>query len=303
VPTPAPLDTPEDERSLQRYLLVGLVFMAVLIAAFPFYRAGEPERRAEAREAMHRHDVELGRRLYGLHCAACHGEGARGGRGSATLAAEEFLGSVSDEQMRWLIAVGIPGTAMPAYELDHGGPLTRQDIDQVVAFLRSLEETAPSVPDWRRGAPAPPPAADSGRPRTAESSGAGKQAPEADAPPAEAAPPEGPAELFAQHCASCHGPSGAGTTIAGAVRPPAPPLDADREALVEAIAKGVPGTAMPAYAKAEGGPLEPASIEALARWLQATDSTPGSPAAGGGATQAPPPPARPEAPGGPQPRS
>jgi len=275
VPTPPPLDAPEDQRSLERYLVAGLVFMAVLIAAFPVYRAGEPERRAEAREAMRRHNVELGRRLYGLHCAGCHGEGARGGRGSPTLAAEEFLGPVSDEQMHWLTAVGIPGTAMPAYDLDHGGPLTRQDIDQIVAFLRSLEETAPSVPGWHEGAPAPPPAQDPERPQEAAPGDSAEEAPGDGAPPTQASPSERPAEVFAKHCGSCHGPSGAGTAVAGAVRPPAPPLDADREALVEVIARGVPGTAMPAYAKAEGGPLGPASIEALARWLQAA----GAPAA------------------------
>ena len=38
---------------------------------------------------------------------------------------------------------------MPAWLNDYGGPLTEQQIDAVVAFIRSWEATAPSRPDWR----------------------------------------------------------------------------------------------------------------------------------------------------------
>jgi hypothetical protein len=37
---------------------------------------------------------------------------------------------------------------MPAWWNEFGGPLTDQQIAAAVAFLRSLEKDAPSVPNW-----------------------------------------------------------------------------------------------------------------------------------------------------------
>jgi hypothetical protein len=45
---------------------------------------------------------------------------------------------------------------MTAWSQDFGGPLTAEQIRQLVAYLRSLEPNAPSVPDWRTGAKAAP---------------------------------------------------------------------------------------------------------------------------------------------------
>jgi mono/diheme cytochrome c family protein len=276
VPQPQPLDRPEDARALESYRVAGLVCMAILILAFPLYRMGEPARRAAARESMREQNIDLGGELFGLHCQSCHGTAGRGGRSGPTLAAKEFLDSVTDEQLRWLIAAGIPGTTMPAYDLDHGGPLTLQEIDQLVVYLRSLEEGAPSVPDWRQGAPAPEPVA----PEEASSTPA-EPSPGREANPgseAEDEDEEGPAsnpevdaeELYASNCAHCHGSEGEGSAIAAAIRPPAAPLDQDQEALIQRISEGVPGTAMQAYGPPKG-PLEPSEIEALARWLRASD--------------------------------
>lgn len=151
MPTPPPLDTPEETRTREQYSVIGLLLMLGLIVAFPLYRATEPDRRARAREAMMQEYVERGQKLFSLHCSSCHGEKGTGGRGMPTLAAQEFLRSVSDQQMHWLVAGGIPDSTMQAYHLDYGGPLTDQDIEQVVAFMRSLEPRAPSVPNWGEG--------------------------------------------------------------------------------------------------------------------------------------------------------
>ena len=47
-PTPPPFEPAELERSLNRYLAVGLVFMVVLIAGFAAYRVREPSLRKDA---------------------------------------------------------------------------------------------------------------------------------------------------------------------------------------------------------------------------------------------------------------
>jgi mono/diheme cytochrome c family protein len=374
--------------------------MAALILAFPAYRAGEPGRRKAARESLRAERVALGKHLFELHCAGCHGEAGRGGRTAPTLAAKEFLSKVSDDQLRWLVALGIPGTNMPAYDIDHGGPLTDQEIGQLVTYMRSWEDDAPSVPNWRDGVRAQPPEAEDGsesgeggggaRAESASGGGDGSgetktgaggptdgrdgdlqaQAVDQAGPPTradggadgepnagtEATAAAGPEEtrgerkggsngpgasrpagdrengdpahgseangseangseangseangseangseangseangseangseakgggslqpdrkmvrtVYATHCAACHGPEGAGTAIAGRVRPPPEPLDVDRSRLVEVIDGGRPGTSMRGFGKGHGGPLDRQTIEALARWLQA----------------------------------
>lgn len=155
-PVRRPLDTPRDAMLLDRYYVVGLVCMVVLVLAFPLYKWSEPTRRAHAFAVMHEENLKLGAELYSLHCASCHGDDGRGGRGFPTLAAREFLGSVTDRQLRYLISGGIPGSAMSAYDMDLGGPFTAQEIERLVTYLRSLEQGAPLVPGWRDGAPAPP---------------------------------------------------------------------------------------------------------------------------------------------------
>ncbi len=149
MPTPAPLDTPALARSLDRQYVIGLCCMAVLIIAFPLYRIGEPARRRRARAAMERESVTQGRESFARNCAGCHGANAGGGAMAPTLGSREFLSTVTDQQLHWLIAGGIPGTPMSAYHLDLGGPFTPQEIDRLVRYLRSLEPTAPSVPNWR----------------------------------------------------------------------------------------------------------------------------------------------------------
>lgn len=244
VPNPEPLDSASDRISLERYQWAGLVFMVLLIIAFPWYRSGEPERRAQARAQMHQEDVRLGKKLYALHCASCHGEGGRGGASAPALVARDALAEVSDKQLELLISVGIPGSQMPAYEMDHGGPLTPREVEQVVTYLRSLKPT---------------------QTRTASSGVAANET------RVQGAEIQGET-AYAAHCAGCHGPDGQGTSMAGPVRPPPAPLDEDASALMEVISKGISGTAMPAFAEEEGGPLDPSTVQALSEWLQTPDS-------------------------------
>jgi mono/diheme cytochrome c family protein len=149
-PIPPPFEPEWLERSLNRFLAAGLVFMTVLVAGFGVYRAREPTLRATARREQLVTYVTLGAKLYADNCASCHGKDGVGADGPR-LNAREFLTETSDDQMRLLIAGGVSGTAMPTWSIDLGGTLTDQQIRQVITYIRTWERDAPSVPDWRQG--------------------------------------------------------------------------------------------------------------------------------------------------------
>ncbi len=143
---------PDLEASTNKWMQWGLVLMVIMVLAFPIYRITEPDRRADAAEDRQTELAAQGEELFALTCSGCHGPEARGGATAPTLNAKEFLQSAVDEQIESLIATGVPGTPMSAYSLDFGGPLTQEQIVALTTYLRSLEEDAPSVPEWRDGA-------------------------------------------------------------------------------------------------------------------------------------------------------
>ena len=149
-PTPPPFEPAELERSLDRYLIAGLVFMVVLIVGFAVYRVREPSLRKDAAASQQISYREIGTKLFASSCSSCHGKGAVGGS-APVLNAKEFLKSTTDSQIQSLIAGGVPGTDMPAWGIEFGGTLTDEQVRQITTYLRSLEPTAPSVPDWRSG--------------------------------------------------------------------------------------------------------------------------------------------------------
>jgi len=149
-PQPAAFEPRWLERSLNRYLLAGLLFMVVLVGGFIGYRLREPSLRADAARAQRVDYTKIGHQLFEASCAECHGENGSGGGTAPTLNSRQFLSGASDAQIHALIAGGISGTAMPAWGLDFGGTLTDEQVQQIVTYLRSLAAHAPSVPAWRQ---------------------------------------------------------------------------------------------------------------------------------------------------------
>lgn len=149
-PAPPPFEPAALERSLDRYLVAGVIFMVVLVAGFAIYRIREPSLRSDATRAQSVSYREIGTQLFATNCTSCHGKNATGGS-APVLNSQEFLKSTSDTQIANLIAGGVPGTEMPAWSLAFSGTLTDEQIRQITVYLRSLEPTAPSVPTWRQG--------------------------------------------------------------------------------------------------------------------------------------------------------
>jgi mono/diheme cytochrome c family protein len=98
-------------------------------------------------------DVANGRKIYAMACVACHGPEGRGAQLGPTLNAREFLAARTDAQLTLSIERGVVGTTMIAWAKARGGNLDDASIRDVVAYLRSWQPKAPSVPDWKTRRP------------------------------------------------------------------------------------------------------------------------------------------------------
>jgi len=85
--------------------------------------------------------IAYGERLFTLACTQCHGVGGNGTPMAPALNNQTFLSETPDAAIQQIIALGVPGTIMPAW----GGRLTESNIAAITAYLRSLEATAPAI--------------------------------------------------------------------------------------------------------------------------------------------------------------
>jgi mono/diheme cytochrome c family protein len=80
-------------------------------------------------------DPTRGANLYAIHCAPCHGASGQGAIGPAL--ARLWQGLHPDLTVRSTIQRGVPGGAMPAWSQTYRGPLTDQEIDDLVMLILS----------------------------------------------------------------------------------------------------------------------------------------------------------------------
>jgi cytochrome c oxidase cbb3-type subunit 3 len=85
--------------------------------------------------------IEAGARLYNIACKTCHGVDAYGSPMAPALNNLTFLADTPDAAIYQIIAGGVSGTMMPAW----GSRLNDQELQALVAYLRSLEPEAPVV--------------------------------------------------------------------------------------------------------------------------------------------------------------
>jgi mono/diheme cytochrome c family protein len=124
--------------------------------------------------------------LYQQNCAGCHGEQGRGGAAIA-LNSPVYLEIADDAAIRRVTARGVPGTAMPAFAQSSGGMLTDEQINAIVAGIRSKF---------------------------------GKHGALDVAPPSYSMAPGDPqrgANVYDTHCLSCHGAAGRGGSHGGSI--------------------------------------------------------------------------------------
>lgn len=173
----------------------------------------------------------LGRAIYADHCALCHGATGEGylADNAPALGNPDFLDAASDAYLRTAIEEGRPGTPMSAWASSRGGPLTDEDIGNLIALMRS----------WATEAPID----------LAHVSVSGRR--------------EVGAALYASRCASCHGPDGGGVT-APALSNPVFLRSASLGYVRYTIEHGRRGTPMVGF----GDSLDSASIDDLVTFVR-----------------------------------
>lgn len=137
---------------LNKVLLSALLATAVLAIVMPVYYLNESSRQASAAEHFDEQAIHRGLEWFNEYkCGNCHGANAGGGgarfvearSGITTTWAAPSLNDVfyrytTDEVRYWLV-YGRPGSPMPAWGAEGGGPLDSQQIDDLLAYLASIQ--------------------------------------------------------------------------------------------------------------------------------------------------------------------
>jgi predicted lipoprotein with Yx(FWY)xxD motif len=150
-------------------------------------------------------DAGLGAPVYLQNCTPCHGIESQG-VDAPPLRNSRYVQTAGDGAVLETIIDGRPGTEMPAWLQASGGPLTEAQINNVVAFLHTLQgvpplPTATPAPEEPTATPLPPGAPTPAPARPSESGGPGPAA-------ALAGSVDQGKLYFGLYCASCHGPQG-----------------------------------------------------------------------------------------------
>jgi mono/diheme cytochrome c family protein len=147
--------------------------LALIGVALPLYWLAEPGRMDGAEETFQATFERRGEELYeaGAQCVACHGGAGAGGSATFIITDEngQFVDQVSwiapaldnvlyrydEEQVRYVLDYGRPGSPMAAWGTPGGGPLTTQQVDNLIDYLwsiqKTVEEMRTEVDDFIRG--------------------------------------------------------------------------------------------------------------------------------------------------------
>jgi mono/diheme cytochrome c family protein len=149
-------------KRLERVQLYGVLLLVVIVIGLPLYWVFEPKRQDGAVEAAEQQLATWGSRLFdttanlGFNCAGCHGGmKANGGTAPYTItdpvtqqvravnwyapALNTVFYRFDEDEVRYILTYGRPGSPMPAWGLDGGGPMNAQQIDTVIAYLKSIQ--------------------------------------------------------------------------------------------------------------------------------------------------------------------
>jgi mono/diheme cytochrome c family protein len=161
--------------------------------------------------------LEIGQQLFEQNCTSCHGKSGEGGPNPAhpgdiiaPISTAEFLKTRDDFTLKAIISQGQPNFGMSPFGTSFGGSLDDDQIDAIVAFLRSWEanppvELPPEVANVQLSLTAP--------------------------------------EIYKNICSKCHGKDGEGGTGPSLADPQFQSVNTD-QAIIDAIKLGHPNSSM-----------------------------------------------------------
>ena len=177
----------------------------------------------------------IGETLFAENCSFCHGQFGEGGPNPARagdiilpISSAEFLKTRDDTTIRNIISFGQPDSGMSPFGDANGGPLNDEQLDALVAYIRSWEANPPVQELPQFATPTPPPT------------------PEVTAPTPEPIPSLTGGQLYAIACASCHGTQGEGD-VGPALNTQEFQEAYDDQALFDTISEGHTATPMVAW--------------------------------------------------------
>lgn len=180
-----------------------------------------------------------GGELFVENCAVCHGIDGQGRVGASL---NNFPGIDVDAALTQIVSNGIQGSVMPAWAEANGGPLTSDQIGDIVAYIQASfagNEPIEPLPEYSPPEIAP-------------------------LPNVEGDPSQG-AVVFEENCTMCHGESGQGYLGASLAKNWASNQPA--VFIRDVVRSGLPGTIMPAWSTANGGPLSDDQIDDVSAYV------------------------------------
>lgn len=155
---------------LERLQLVGVLLLVVVTIGLPLYWVLEPSRQAGAQQGWDNRFASWGSELFaptadgGFNCAGCHGGMNAGGGEAPFTVTDPITGAVQavnwkapaldtvlyrfdEDEVEFILNYGRPFSPMSPWGTIGGGPMTSQQIETVIEYLKSIqiprEECAP----------------------------------------------------------------------------------------------------------------------------------------------------------------
>lgn len=144
-----------ETKKLDLSLAAGVGTLALIALALPLYWLGEPGRQEGYVNITDRISADRGGEAYEELCQQCHGAEAVGGAAAYTVldADGRFVASVSwnapalntilyrftEEEVQHVLDFGRPQSPMPAWGLPGGGPLTAQQVEELIDWIARIQ--------------------------------------------------------------------------------------------------------------------------------------------------------------------
>jgi mono/diheme cytochrome c family protein len=148
---------PDDElesKKLERSLLFALGMLGLIAVGLPFYWLREPARQTNAADGFDARSTSRGATLFEAQCSRCHGPTGGGGATGVTLTDEngDYYATVTwtapslqsvfsrfdESEVLTVLDYGRNGV-MPAFGEPGRGPMTTQQLDDIIHYLRSIQ--------------------------------------------------------------------------------------------------------------------------------------------------------------------